>query len=55
MTVTAVEKDPEQLTMSIITELDVPVAGPGSCGRTHASSNAGGGHRPIRPRSSTTT
>ena len=47
MTVTAVLKDPEHLTMTLDAE---PRTVSGSSGRTRASSSAGGAHRNTPPR-----
>ena len=54
MTVTAVHKDPDTLTLTLTAEFDAPPDGSGSCGPTRASSSAGGvrlsGRRPSLPR-----
>jgi hypothetical protein len=55
MTVTNVHKDPAALTMTMTLSSTPPPSASGSCGPTHASWSDGGGHRPIRPPSRSTT
>ncbi len=49
MTVTAVQKDPENLTMVLTAEFDASPEGCGTCGPIRASSSAGGAHPRSRP------
>ena len=55
MTVTAVRKDPEALTMTLTAEFDAHPSACGRCGPIRASSSAGGDHPPTPPHSRPTT
>ena len=55
MTVTAVRKDPHALSLTLDAEFDASPERVGSCGRTRASSSAGGARLPIPPPSRSTT
>ena len=55
MTVTAVRKDPDALTMTLTAEFDASPSASGSCGPIRASSSAGGVRRPTPPPSRPTT
>lgn len=55
MTVTAVHKDPDALTMTLTAEFDATPERVWQLGQIRASSSAGGARRPTRRRSPSTT